>query len=181
MKIKSIQLIGNGIVQDIETPCHNYILGNNLISHNTMDAYSLDSIPGGKGIYFASSSVVQGTSKAKQKESDGEISGAIITACTRKGRFSREHSKLKYLINYDGGINPYFGLLDFALECGYVEKPTMGFYSRPCVENDKKWREKEIYIKDFWEPIFKETDFKAAVEKAFSFKHNEINDENIEF
>lgn len=149
--------------------------------YSSMDAYSLDSIPGGKGIYFASSSVVQGTSKAKQKESDGEISGAIITAYTRKGRFSREHSKLKYLINYDGGINPYFGLLDFALECGYVEKPTMGFYSRPCVENDKKWREKEIYIKDFWEPIFKETDFKEAVEKAFSFKHNEINDENIEF
>ena len=148
--------------------------------YSAMDAYSLDSIPGGKGIYFASSSVVQGTSKAKQKESDGEITGAIVTAITRKGRFSREHSKLKYLINYDGGINAYYGLLDFALETGYVEKPSNGFYTRPCVENDKKWREKEIYNKEFWTPIFKETDFKLSVEKAFSFKHNEINDDNIE-
>lgn len=148
--------------------------------YSSMDAYSLDSIPGGKGIYFASSSVVQGTSKAKQKESDGEITGAIVTAQTRKGRFSREHSKLKYLINYDGGINAYYGLLDFALETGYVEKPSNGFYTRPCVENDKKWREKEIYNKEFWAPIFKETDFKLSVEKAFSFKHNEINDDNIE-
>lgn len=148
--------------------------------YSSMDAYSLDSIPGGKGIYFASSSVVQGTSKAKQKESDGEITGAIVTAQTRKGRFSREHSKLKYLINYEGGINAYYGLLDFALETGYVEKPSNGFYTRPCVENDKKWREKEIYNKEFWTPIFKETDFKLSVEKAFSFKHNEINDDNIE-
>ena len=149
--------------------------------YENLDAFNnLSSIPGGKGIYFASSSVVQGTSKAKQKESDGEITGAIVTAITRKGRFSREHSKLKYLINYEGGINAYYGLLDFALETGYVEKPSNGFYTRPCVENDKKWREKEIYNKEFWTPIFKETDFKLSVEKAFSFKHNEINDDNIE-
>lgn len=150
--------------------------------YNSLDAFAPlgGEIPGGRGVFFSSSSIVQGISKAKQKESDGEITGAIVTAITRKGRFSREHSKLKYLINYDGGINAYYGLLDFALECGYVEKPSNGFYTRPCVENDKKWREKEIYNKEFWTPIFKETDFKLSVEKAFSFKHNEINDENIE-
>lgn len=150
-------------------------------TYDSLDAFSPQEVGGAKGIYYAASSIVQGTSKAKQKESDGEISGAIVTAFTRKGRFSREHSKLKYLINYDGGINSYYGLLDFALECGFVEKPSAGFYSRPCVPDDKKWREKEIYVKEFWEPIFKTTDFKAAIEKAFSFKHNEINDENIEF
>ena len=148
--------------------------------YSAMDAYSLPEVSGAKGIFYASSSIVMGTSKAKQKESDGEITGAIVTAITRKGRFSREHSKLKYLINYDGGINAYYGLLDFALETGYVEKPSNGFYTRPCVGNDKKWREKEIYNKEFWTPIFKETDFKLSVEKAFSFKHNEINDDNIE-
>ena len=149
--------------------------------YSGLSAYDpLPEISGAKGIFYASSSIVMGTSKAKQKESDGEITGAIVTAITRKGRFSREHSKLKYLINYEGGINAYYGLLDFALETGYVEKPSNGFYTRPCVENDKKWREKEIYNKEFWTPIFKETDFKLSVEKAFSFKHNEINDDNIE-
>ena len=180
LKIVDIKVRRIPKVVDIETPSHEYILANGIISHNSMDAYSLDSIPGGKGLYFSSSSIVQCTSKAKQKESDGEITGAIVTAQTRKGRFSREHSKLKYLINYEGGINAYYGLLDFALETGYVEKPSNGFYTRPCVENDKKWREKEIYNKEFWTPIFKETDFKLSVEKAFSFKHNEINDDNIE-
>lgn len=149
--------------------------------YSSMDAYALDSIPGGKGIYYAASAVVQATSKAKEKATDGEITGAIITAQTRKGRFSREHSKLKYLIKYDGGFNAYYGLLDIALEGEFVEKPSNGFYTRPCVENDKKWREKDIYSKEFWNPIFQNTNFKEYIEKEFSFKHNDINDENIEF
>ena len=149
--------------------------------YSSMDSYSLDTIGGAKGIYYSSSSIVQATSKAKQKESDGEISGAIVTAMTRKGRFSREHSKLKYLINYDGGFNAFYGLLDIALEGGYVTKPSAGYYTRTHINEDKKLREKDIYTEDFWRPIFNDTDFKAYVEKAYSFKHNEINEENIEF
>lgn len=149
--------------------------------YSSMDSYSLDTIGGAKGIYYSSSSIVQATSKAKQKESDGEISGAIVTAMTRKGRFSREHSKLKYLINYDGGFNAFYGLLDIALEGGYVTKPSAGYYTRTHINEDKKLREKDIYTEEFWRPIFNDTDFKAYVEKAYSFKHNEINEENIEF
>lgn len=149
--------------------------------YDSLDAYSPAMIPGAKGVYFSSSSIVQATSKAKQKESDGEISGAIVTAMTRKGRFSREHSKLKYLINYDGGFNAFYGLLDIALEGGYVTKPSAGYYTRTHIPEDKKMREKDIYTEEFWRPIFNDTDFKAYVEKAFSFKHNEINEENIEF
>lgn len=149
--------------------------------YQALDAYSPAQIPGGLGIYYSSSSIVQATSKAKQKESDGEISGAIVTAMTRKGRFSREHSKLKYLINYDGGFNAFYGLLDIALEGGYVTKPSAGYYTRTHINEDKKLREKDIYTEEFWRPIFNDTDFKAYVEKAYSFKHNEINEENIEF
>lgn len=149
--------------------------------YDSLDAYSPAQIPGAKGVYFSSSSIVQATSKAKQKESDGEISGAIVTAMTRKGRFSREHSKLKYLINYDGGFNAFYGLLDIALEGGYVTKPSAGYYTRTHINEDKKLREKDIYTEEFWRPIFNDTDFKAYVEKAYSFKHNEINEENIEF
>ena len=181
LKIIDIKVKRIPKVVDIETPSHEYILDNGVISHNSMDSYSLDTIGGAKGIYYSSSSIVQATSKAKQKESDGEISGAIVTAMTRKGRFSREHSKLKYLINYDGGFNAFYGLLDIALEGGYVTKPSAGYYTRTHINEDKKLREKDIYTEEFWRPIFNDTDFKAYVEKAYSFKHNEINEENIEF
>ena len=82
LKIVDIKVKRIPKVVDIETPSHEYILDNGVISHNSMDSYSLDSIGGAKGIYYSSSSIVQATSKAKQKESDGEISGAIAVSYT---------------------------------------------------------------------------------------------------
>lgn len=151
-------------------------------TYESMDQYNPLAIGGGKGLYFASSSIVLGSSKAKSKEGT-DITGAIITARTQKGRFCKENSKLKYLINYEGGIHPYYGILEDALEGGYIDKPTMGFYTRPCVEDDKKWREKAIWenAKEFWTPVFNNTDFKLYIEKKYTFKHNVINDDELDF
>ena len=43
-------------------------------------------------------------------------------------------------------------------------------------ELDKKWREKEVWenAKEFWTPIFEQTDFPTYIEKKYSFKHNSI-------
>lgn len=150
-------------------------------TYETMDMYNPLAIGGGKGVYFASSSIVMGSTKAKQKDSAGEILGMIINTKVEKGRYAKEHSKLKFLIEYSGGINPFFGLLDDAVEGGYIEKPSMGFYSRPCVEGDKKIREKQIYNKEFWGPILKETDFKEFIAKKYTFEESDIIDEDFEF
>ena len=186
MKVKSIKLKStNETVYDIETPCHNYILANGLVSHNSFDMYNPLEIGGGRGIYFASSSIVLGTSKARAKETESstEIIGAKILATTKKSRFCKELTKLRYLIKYDGGIHPTYGILDDACEGGFVEKPTMGYYSRPCVPNDKKWREREIWDKssEFWTPVIKETEFRQFVEAKYTFLHSEIADEDFEF
>ena len=151
-------------------------------TYETLNQYDPLAVGGGKGLYFASSSIVMGTSKAKNKDSDGEISGAIITATTKKSRFAKENSKLKYLINYSGGIHPTYGLLDDALEGGYVVKPTMGFYSRPVVEDDKKWRERAIWenSKEFWNPILTKTDFPDYIAKKYSFEQSVIVDEDFD-
>lgn len=145
--------------------------------YSSMDLYDPISIPGGKGIFFSSSSIVMGTSKAKDKNSDGEIEGCIVTAQTKKGRFAREHTKLKYRIMYDGGLDPFYGLLDIAMEGGFVTKPTIGWYQK--TGEEKKYREKEIYNKEFWSSIITNQEFKDYVEKSFSFKQNEIKDEDL--
>jgi RecA/RadA recombinase len=152
-------------------------------TYETMDQYNPLAIGGGKGIYFASSSIVMGKTKAKHKDksTDTEPAGAVISAECKKGRFAKESSKLKYLIEYDGGINPFYGMLDDALEGGYVDKPTMGFYNRPCVENDKKVREREIYTREFWAPIIKNTDFKEYIERKYTFEHSDIADEDFDW
>lgn len=146
-------------------------------TYATMDTYNPLEVGGGQGLYYGCSSIVMGTSKAKDKDSDGDISGAIITATTRKGRFCKEHSKLKYLIQHNGGIHPFYGILEDALGGGYVVKPNQGWYTRPSVENDKKWREAEIWknSEEFWMPIIKNTDFNQYIESVYRFT-GEIND-----
>lgn len=153
--------------------------------YETMNQYDPYAIPGGNGLYFACSSIVLATSKAKAKAtaSDTEVIGASILAHTRKSRFCKEHSKLRYMIKYDGGIHPYFGILEDALEGGYIDKPSMGYYSRPCVSGDKKWREREIWenSKEFWTPVLRETDFAQYIEKKYTFLHNEIVEDDFDF
>jgi len=169
MKIKKIMKNSKKMdVYDIETKSHNYILSNGIISHNSMSMYGGNSISGGSGGIYTASTVVEISSRAKEKDGT-EITGSIFTANVRKGRMSKENSKLKFLVTYEDGINPWYGLLEDALEAGVVEKPNVGFYSRPCVEDDKKFREKQIYTSDFWMPIFKNTDFKEYLETKYSY------------
>lgn len=183
MKVVSIKNIGTHPVYDIETPTHDYILANGVISHNTMDQYNPLAVGGGKGIYFASSSIVMGTSKAKTKGDDGEQDGSVVTAKVQKGRFAKEGAKLKYMIQYDGGIHPYWGLMDDCLEGGYVVKPSNGWYTRPSVENDKKWRDAEIWenAAEFFRPIITKTDFKDYMSRLYSFQGSTIQQLDVDW
>jgi len=137
-------------------------------------------ISGGSKIQYVSSAIVKTTSQAKDKDGS-DVIGKIVTAIAEKGRYVKPHTKLKYLIRFDGGIHPYYGILDDALEGGYVDKPSNGWYTRPHIENDKKWREKEIWenSKEFWLPILKETDFKDYIKLKYSLGNKNKN-ENIE-
>lgn len=140
-----------------------------LIAHlyEDMKQYSTGAISGGSSSAYAASSILKITSKAKEKDGDA-ILGNSFTAYTDKGRLAREHSKLKFMASYDSGINMFYGLLDDALQGGYVTKPSVGWYSRPAI-NDKKYREADIYNKDFWKPVFENTDFKQYLETKYSY------------
>lgn len=144
--------------------------------YSSMDMYNPISIPGGKGIYFSSSSIVLGTSKAKSKDGD-EIDGSIITAKTVKSRFCEEHTKLKYLVKFDGGIHPVWGVDDDLFEFGIVTKPSMGWYQRDFSKlglegEDRKWRAKEMLEnwKEFYKPIIGNETVKKMFEEKYTFK-----------
>lgn len=133
------------------------------------------SIPGGRKIIFNCDAIVMGMSRAKDKDkTTGDIDGYIITARTYKSRYCKGDSKLQYRIRTTGGLDPYYGLLDDAIECGVVIKPSNGRYSRAHIENDEKFHEKNIYNADFWGPIFKDTKFKAWLEEKYTFTADAI-------
>jgi RecA/RadA recombinase len=127
-------------------------------------------IPGGRGIVFLSSCVILGISRAKESNKTTKtVTGHIITAETHKSRFSKERSKLEYRIKHDGGLDPFYGIIDDSLEAKVIEVAKPGYYSRPCVKDDKAWKEDSIYCSEFWLPIFKTTDFKSYLEKRYTF------------
>jgi len=140
-------------------------------------------VPGGKRLYFNSQNVVLGMSKAKQKDEEGDVEGAIITAMAHKGRTVKEKSKLRFRIMHSGGLDPFYGLLPDAEEGGYVIKPKAGRYSRPSVPDDKPWKETEIYCKEFWVPLFQNTDFKEYLKNKYTYqaKEGETSDLSSEY
>lgn len=143
-------------------------------------------IPGGRKIIYNSQCVVLGMTRAKEKEKDKEtkeefISGHIITAKTHKSRYSKEASKLKFRIKHNGGLDPYYGILDDSVDGGYVTqlegKPKK--YLRPHIKDDINVKEDELYNASFWKPVFMETDFKKYLEDKYTFNADSIilNDE----
>jgi hypothetical protein len=48
-----------------------------------------------------------------------------------------------------------------------VVKPKVGWYTRPTVTDDKNYREKDTMNKEFWDPIFNDTNFSEYVEEKF--------------
>ena len=75
---------------------------------------------GGGGLTYASDSICM---LSKSKDRDGKVvTGNFITARMEKSRMSRENKAVKLKLNYDTGLDPYFGLLDIAEEGGVIEK-----------------------------------------------------------
>ncbi len=161
----------------------------NQVYDNIMDMYDPLSIPGGRGLFFASSTVILGTSKAKSKDGD-EVNGILVTARTKKSRFCQENTKIKYLIKYDGGIHPTYGIDDDLFEFGYLLKPAMGWYQRDFAKlglegEDRKWRAKEMLEKwqEFYKPILNCVEVKKAFENKYTFKDRGMLDleEDLKF
>jgi RecA/RadA recombinase len=76
---------------------------------------------GGSGLEYAASGILF-LSKKKDKDKDGGVSGAIITANLKKSRLTIENKKVETLLDYATGLDPYYGLLDLAEKFGIIKK-----------------------------------------------------------
>ena len=124
-------------------------------------------VPGGKVLKHNCSVVVIGSSKAKDKDSQDNITGGIVTIQIEKSRLAYEGSKLQFRIKRDGGLDVYYGRLEDSLEHGCVSKKSARIVSS---QSDKTFWQKDIYNTDFWKPIFLNTDFATYLENKYGFK-----------
>lgn len=135
-------------------------------SYETQEMFSKTVVSGGTGGQY-SSDTIWIIGKAQEKEDD-KLAGYKFTINIEKSRAVKEKSKFPFIVTYERGVNIWSGLLDLATESGHVIKPKVGWYSRPCVEEDKNWRAKDTNTSSFWKPIFENTDFAESCHKKFA-------------
>lgn len=140
-------------------------------TYKEIGMFPKDIVGGGTGSYYGSDNIwILGR---QQDKDGGEIQGYHFVINVEKSRYVREKSKIPITISYEGGINRWSGLLDIAIEGGYIAKPKVGWYAvvdRETGEVDgKNFRANDIVDnRDFWMKIFKETDFAAYIKNKFS-------------
>ena len=133
-------------------------------------------VGGGTGIYYSADNIwIIGRQQVK---AGAEVAGYNFVINVEKSRFVKEKSKIPVGVSWEGGIEPYSGLLQVALAGGYVTKPNVGWYARVNKDTGEieegKVREKQTLTKAFWEPILEETDFKEFVKTYYSIGHKPL-------
>ena len=139
-------------------------------------------VSGGTGIYYSADNIwIIGR---QQQKTGTEVKGYNFIINVEKSRFVKEKSKVPISVTWEGGIEPYSGLLDVALAGGYVQKPNVGWYCRVDRETGElvqpKVREKDTLKKEFWDPILDGTDFKAFVKGHYQIGHKPLLDVEID-
>lgn len=138
-----------------------------------------DVIPGGSAVvYLANSVFIIG----KAQEKDGtEVTGYKFTINIHKSRFVKEKSKFAFSVNMNTGINRWSGLVEMAMEAGFLDKPSAGWYQKVDKSTgellDPKVRLKDTNNAEFWKSILDNEEFKQWVRDRYQYGSGIGNDD----
>lgn len=168
MKVKSIKKVGKKPVYDLSVKdTQAYATMNGIINHNTGVAYNAEN-----------SWVI---SRVQDKDqSSKEVRGYNFKINIEKSRSIREGKSFDINVSFENGIDRWTGLLPVALETGHVIKPSQGWYSRPGIADDKKWRSSETSCLEFWAPILKDPTFEQKAREIYCLVNNVLIDDGQE-
>ena len=151
-----------------------------VVNHIYMEQgmYPKAIVSGGTGIYLSSDNIwIIG----RRQEKDGtEIKGYHFVINIEKSRHVREKSAIPITVTFEGGIMKWSGLLEVALDGGYVRKPKVGWYEivDPAtgeILSEKNYREKEIVNNgDLWKMIIDKTDFAVYIRNRFTVANKDM-------
>jgi RecA/RadA recombinase len=143
-----------------------------VVNHIYMEQgmYPKAIVSGGTGSYLASDNIwVIGRQQEKVKE---EIGGWNFILNVEKSRFVKEKSKLPITVMFEGGVETYSGLLDNAIEAGFIDKVTPGWY---LVKGGKtKLQKKDMLTADFWDQFLTNEAFHEFFRKKFKVSYGSI-------
>jgi RecA/RadA recombinase len=150
-------------------------------TYKEIGMFPRDIVGGGTGSYYGSDNIwILG----RQQDKDGtDIAGYHFVINIEKSRYVKEKSKIPITVSYEGGINRWSGLLDVAIDGGYIVKPKAGWYAEVDKETgeikEPNMRAKDIVDnKEFWNRIIKDTDFAEYIKNRYSLTSTTLIDEN---
>lgn len=92
-------------------------------TYESMNPYSGGpNMSGGQGLKYAASTILF-LRKKKDRDSDKNVVGNVITCETVKSRLSRPNQKIDVKLSFDRGLERYSGLADIAVRAGVWSKP----------------------------------------------------------
>lgn len=155
-----------------------------VVNHVYMEQslYPKAIVSGGTGIYYSADNIwIIGR---QQDKDDKELKGYHFIINVEKSRYVKEKSKIPITVNYNSGINRWSGLLDLALEGGYITKPKQGWYARVDKETGELGKNNRagdiVDNSDFWKTILEETDFANWIKNKYSIGTGEIMSDDEE-
>ena len=152
-------------------------------TYKEIGLYPKDIVGGGTGSYYSADAIwILG--RQQEKDADG-ISGYHFVINIEKSRYVKEKSKIPITVSFEGGINRWSGLLDVALDGGYIVKPKNGWYATVDKStgevNTPSFRAGDIIDnKEFWMNMFKTTDFAKYIEKTYKIATGQIMEDEKE-
>jgi RecA/RadA recombinase len=138
-------------------------------TYKEIGLFPRDIVSGGTGIMYSADNVwIVGR---RQQKKGTEIKGYDFIINVEKSRFVKEKSRVPISVTWEGGIDPYSGLLDVALVGGYVTKPSNGWYQKVDIETGEclgtKVREADTREREFWDDMLADDGFKDFVRKGY--------------
>ena len=152
-------------------------------TYKEIGLFPKDIVSGGTGIMYSADNVwVVGR---RQNKTGTEVIGYDFIINVEKSRFVKEKSKIPVSVTWEGGIDPYSGLLDIGLAGGYVTKPSQGWYAKvdkSTGELSTKVREKDTRTREFWEDYLADDEFKDFVRRGYQIggEITEIDEMDLE-
>jgi len=139
-------------------------------TYKEIGLYPRDIVSGGTGVYYSADNIYI---IDRQQDKDGsELIGYSFIINVEKSRYVKEKSKIAIDVSFEGGISRWSGLLDVALEGGFVTKPSNGWYQRK--GDEAKYRLKDTMTKDFWLPILKKQEFSDFVSSKYQISSSDL-------
>ena len=128
-----------------------------------------DIVSGGTGIYYSSDNIwIVGR---RQNKKGTDIIGYDFVINIEKSRYVKEKSKIPISVTWAGGVSEYSGLLDVALAGEYARKPSNGWYEGVNPKTGEvltgKARLDATQEKEFWDPIFANTNFAEFISEQY--------------